>query len=68
MVKYSLSLREIPRAGPKGFHYISLSIPTQNIIQKISKNDTYSIVLPGWEILKELIFFISLGACLYSKK
>ena len=55
MVKYSLSQRKIPRAEPeglsKGSGYISPYIPPLVIIQtlSISKNDTSSIVLTGWE-------------------
>ena len=65
--KYSLSPRKIPRAKPKGFSkgsgYISPFILTQVIIQtlSISKNDTLSIVLPGWAMLVELIFVFALA-------
>ena len=68
MVKYSLSPNQIPRADPEGFSkgsgYISPYILTLIIVQtlSISKNDTYSIVLPGWAILVELIFCFALAA------
>ena len=58
-MKYSLSMREIPRAEPKGFlegsGYISLYILTGVIIQYSS------IVLPGRAILEELILCIGLA-------
>ena len=69
-MKYSLSPKKIPRAEPEGFSkgssYISLYILNQ-IIRKtlsISKNDTSSIVFPGWAILDELTFRIALAACI----
>ena len=64
----SLSLSEILRAEPERFFkvlaYISHYIPTGVIIQTllISKNDTSSIVLPGWAILEKLIFSIALAS------
>ena len=60
--------RKIPRAEQKGFSkgsgYISPYILTDVILKtlSISKNDASSIVLPGWAILVELIFRISLAA------
>ena len=67
-MKYCLSMREIPRAQPKGFPegsgYISPYILTSVIIQtlSISKSYTSSIVLPGRAILEELILRIGLAA------
>ena len=59
-MKYSLS----PSFFLEGSGYIVSHILTQVIIQKlsISKNNTSSIVLPGWAILEELIFHIALAA------
>ena len=68
MVKYSLSPRKIPRVEPeglsKGSGYISTYILTRVIIQtsSIAKNDTSSIVFPGWAIFEELIFRIAPAA------
>ena len=67
-MKYSLSPRKIPKAEPGGFSkvsgYFSPYILTQVIIQTLSiyKSYTSSIALPGWKILVELIFQISLVA------
>ena len=61
-MKDSQSSREVTRAEPEGFSkgsgYISPYFPTKAIIQtlSISKNNTPSIVLPGWAKLEELIF------------
>ena len=66
-MKYSMSMREIPRAEPEGFPegsgYISPYIPTPVIIRTsiISKNHTSSIVLPGRAILENLILRIALA-------
>ena len=67
-VKYSLSMREIPRAEaeefPEGSGYISMYIPTWVIIPtiSISKSYTSSIALPGRAILEELILSIGQAA------
>ena len=67
-MKYSLSTREIPRATPEGYPEglgcISPYILTSVIIQtfSISKSYTSSIILPGMEILEELILCIGLAA------
>ena len=64
----SLSPWTILRAEPEGFSkgsgYISPYILTQVILQTLSnsKNDTSSIILPGWAILVKLIFRIALAA------
>ena len=66
-MKYSLSKREIPRVGPKGFlegsGYISPYILTSVIIQtfSISKSYAFSIVLLGRAILVKLILHIGLA-------
>ena len=66
--KNSLSTREIPKAEPEGCFdgsgYISPCIPPLVIIHtfSISKNDTFSMVLPGRALLEELVLCIGLGA------
>ena len=71
MVNYNWSQGKLLRAEAKGFSkgssYISPYIMTQIIIQtlSISKNNTSSIILPGWAILTDLISILplQLGLC-----
>ena len=67
-MKYSLSMREIPKAEldgfPEGLGHISPCIQTLVTIQtfSISKSYTSSIVLPGRALLEVLILHIGLAA------
>ena len=62
-MKYSLG-KYLPSGFSSGSGYISPYILTQVMVQtfSMSKKDTFSIVLPGWAILVELIFCTALAA------